>query len=169
MSSNPAEELVDLIDEQGNPIGTVTRREMRARRLPHRCVYILVFNRSGDLFIHLRTSTKDVNPSYWDVAVGGVLAAGESFDLAASRETAEELGITADPEPLFPIQYEDDRTIVQGMVYRLTHDGPFRLQPEELVRGEFVSLSEVMARTTREPFCADGLAVLAKYRQRFPR
>jgi hypothetical protein len=31
-------------------------------------------------------------------------------------------------EPLFPINYADKATIVQGMVYRLMHDGPFRLQ-----------------------------------------
>src|SRR5262249_3725678 len=114
MTSNPADELVDQIDERGNTIGTVTRREMRARRLPHRCAYILGFNRIGNLFIHLRTPTKDVNPGFWDVAIGGVLAAGESFDLGARRETTEEVGIDADPEALFPIRYEDDRTIVQG-------------------------------------------------------
>lgn len=167
MPFNPAEELVDLIDEQGKTIGTVTRREMRARRLPHRCAYILVFNRHGELFIHLRTATKDVYPSHWDVAVGGVLTAGESFDLGARRETCEELGVDAQPDPLFPIRYADDRTVVQGMVYRLIHDGPFRLQPEELVRGEFVSLDEVAERTKRDPFCPDGLAVLEEYRRRF--
>jgi isopentenyldiphosphate isomerase len=166
--ANPGDELVDLLDEQGNAIGTVTRREMRARRLPHRCVYILVFNRAGDLFIHLRTETKDVNPGFWDVAVGGVLAAGESFDLGARRETAEEIGVVGEPELLFPIRYEDERTIVWGMVYRLVHDGPFRLQPEEVVRGEFVSLRELKDRIARVPFCGDGLAVLEESQRRFP-
>ena len=46
---------------------------------PHRCTYVLVFNIRGELFIHLRTATKDVYPSHWDVAIGGVLAAGETF------------------------------------------------------------------------------------------
>src|SRR5947209_1954310 len=127
MPADPGDELVDVIDDHGRPLRTVTRREMRAGRLPHRCVYILVFNQRGELFIHLRTPTKDVNPGYWDVTVGGVLGAGESFDLAAERELAEELGVPGKPRALFPIRYEDALTSVQGLVYRLIHDGPFRL------------------------------------------
>src|SRR5580700_9257086 len=121
-------ELVDILDENGNVVGTATRREMRQRQLPHRCVYLLVFNTRGELFIHLRTATKDIYPSHWDVAIGGVVAAGESFDAGAVREGGEELGVALAPEPLFPFRYADERTVVHGMVYRAVHDGPFRLQ-----------------------------------------
>ena len=159
-------ESVDVIDSEGRTIGTVSRQEMRGRRLPHRCVYILVFNGRGELFVHLRTPTKDVYPGYWDVAIGGVLATGESFDEGALREGREELGVEIKPEPLFPFRYEDASSVVQAMVYRAVHDGPFQLQAEEIVRGEFVSLDQVMVRIEREQFCPDGLAVLAAYRNR---
>ena len=162
----PGDELVDVIDDQGRTVGTVTRREMRGRRLPHRCTYIFVFNRRDELFIHLRTPTKDVYPSHWDVAVGGVLAAGESFGEGARREAAEELGVAVQPVSLFPFRYEDAATVVQAEVYRAEYDGPFRLQPEEVVRGEFVTVAEARARAGREPFCPDGLAVLTEYLRR---
>ena len=158
--SDPAVELVDVVDDRGVTIGRVTRREMRARHLPHRSTYILVENGRGELFIHLRTATKDVYPSHWDVCVGGVLAAGESFDEGAHRELAEELGVIVTLDVLFPFRYADGATCVHGMVYRARHDGPFRLQPEEIVRGEFVPLDTIPARATREPFCPDGLAIL---------
>jgi isopentenyldiphosphate isomerase len=161
-----ADELVDVIDDRGRTIGTVPRREMRGRRLPHRCTYILVFNHRGELFIHLRTPTKDVYPSHWDVAVGGVLAAGESFDAGAVRELREELGIDAQPEPRFLFRYADAASVVEGIVYQLTHDGPFRLQAEEIVRGEFVPLDRLAEQTASAPFCPDGLAVFAEYRRR---
>jgi isopentenyldiphosphate isomerase len=166
----PAEarnELVDVVDEEGNTIAAVTRQEVRARRLPHRCVYLLIFNRAGDLFVHLRTPTKDVYPAHWDVTVGGVLAAGESFDEGAAREAQEELGVQAAPQALFPFRYSDPASIVHAMVYRAALDGPFRLQPEEIVRGQFVPLRELPERTQRDPFCPDGLAVLEEYRRRF--
>jgi isopentenyldiphosphate isomerase len=163
MNGDPSKELVDVVDDAGRTVGTVTRHEMRTRRLPHRCVYVLVFNRRGELFIHLRTPTKDVYPSHWDVTVGGVLAAGESFDVGVRREVHEELGIEAEPQALFPFRYADAASTVQGMVYSLQHEGPFRLQPEEIVRGEFVPLGEVATRAARKPFCPDGLAVLAEY------
>lgn len=161
-------ELVDVLDAAGRPVATVTRREMRVRRLPHRATYVLVFNRRGELFVHLRSPHKDLFPGHWDVAVGGVLAAGESFDEGARREAREELGVDLAPEPLFPLHYADERTVVHGMVYRARHDGPFRLQPEEIVRGEFLALAAVAARAGREPFCPDGLAALAEYRRRWP-
>jgi 8-oxo-dGTP pyrophosphatase MutT (NUDIX family) len=157
---------VDVIDDAGRTIGVVTRAEMRRRRLPHRSCAILVFSTCGrKLFIHQRTATKDVFPSHWDMAVGGVLAAGESFEEGARREFAEELGITAALQPLFPFRYSDDATIVQTHVFRTFHDGPFTLQPEEIVRGEFVALEDLPARIREAPFCPDGLAVWAQYQQ----
>ncbi len=155
-----------MVDEAGRPIGAVSRREMRARRLPHRAAYVLVFNRRGELFIHLRAAGKDVFPGHWDVAIGGVLAAGESFEQGARREAGEELGVEVSLEALFPLRYADAHTVVHGVAYRALHDGPFSLQPEEIVRGEFVPLPSIDARVARDPFCPDGLAILAEYRRR---
>jgi len=166
VSADSGGDLVDVVDDAGRPIGRVSRREMRARRLPHRCTYVLVFNRRGELFVHLRTAAKDVYPAHWDVAIGGVLLAGESFDDGARREAQEEVGVAVEVEPLFPLRYEDPQTIVHGVAYRAVHDGPFRLQPEEIVRGEFVSLPMLDDRIARAPFCPDGLAVLAEHRRR---
>ncbi len=167
MPHDPGSELVDVIDDEGRTISTVPRREMRARRLPHRCTYLLVFNRRGELLIHLRTPAKDVYPSHWDVAIGGVVTAGESFDAGVRREAREELGVEVEPETLFPFRYTDAASVVQGMVYRAVHEGPFRFQVEEVVRGEFVPLADVAERSARDPFCPDGLAVLAEYQRRF--
>jgi isopentenyldiphosphate isomerase len=166
MHTDPGRELVDVIDEEGRTIGSVIRKEIRAKRLWHRCVYILVFNRRGELFVHLRTSTKDVYPSHWDVTVGGVLGAGESFADGARRELAEELGVQVELEPLFPFRYEDAASRAQAMVYRAVHDGPFRLQPEEIVGGEFVSMAQIRVRAQKDLFCPDGLAVLEEFLNR---
>jgi isopentenyldiphosphate isomerase len=165
---DPDGELVDVVDEAGTVVRQATRRTMRAERLPHRSTYVLVFNRRGELFVHLRTATKDVHPSHWDVCVGGVLAAGESFDDGAARELAEELGVAAPLVRLFPLRYADPSTVVHGMVYRTTHDGPFRLQPEEIVRGDFATLDEIAERARWQPFCPDGLVVLERYRDGQP-
>ena len=166
MTHDPGTELVDVLDDLGRVVGTVTRREMRARRLPHRAAYVLVFDRHGALFVHLRTPTKDVYPGHWDVAIGGVLAAGETFDSGAAREVKEELGVDVVPEPLFPFRYADDATAIHGMVYQMVHEGPFRLQREEIVRGEWMAPAAIALRAERESFCPDGLAVLAEYRRR---
>jgi isopentenyldiphosphate isomerase len=127
-----------------------------------------VFDTAGNLFVHLRTATKDLYPSHWDPAVGGVLAAGESFEDGARRELAEELGITAPLTALFPFRYDDRATVVHAMVYATVHGGPFRLQPEEIVEGRFVDWAAFEALAARAAVCHDSLAVIAAYRHRYP-
>jgi isopentenyldiphosphate isomerase len=161
----PADEIVDVIDDAGNTVGVVTRREMRVRKLPHRCTYVLVFNSRGELFIHLRTPTKDVFPGYWDICIGGVLTAGETFAMGVRREIQEELGIDTAARELFPFWYRGPESFAHGMVYRLDHDGPFQLQVEEIVRGEFVPITDVLERVNRDLFCPDGVMVLTEYLQ----
>ena len=159
-----AEELVDVVDDTDRVVGQATRDEVRRQNLRHRSVYILVFNSPGQLFVHERTSTKDVFPGFWDVAVGGMLTAGEDYDAGARRELQEELGFNpAGLRRLFPMRYEDQASRVLGMVYSCTCDEPVRLQASEIVRGEWLDLDVVLERTSKVPFCPDGLQVLAQY------
>lgn len=152
-------ELVDIVDDAGVTVRVATRKEMRIGRLPHRCTYIFVFNHKGEIFVHQRTSTKDVFPSHWDMAVGGVLSAGEDFDSGARRELAEELGIDAVPTPLFSFRYIDERTDVFARAYDATHDGPFALQADEIITGEFLNVADLESRMKTHLFCPDAVEV----------
>lgn len=160
---NPGDEIVDIVDEFDQVVAQVTRREMRARGLRHRAVYVLVFNAAGQLFVHRRTATKDIYPSHHDVAAGGVLAAGEGYDDAAERELFEELGVRAPLRRLFDLRYSHGGLEVNGVVYSCSHEGPFRLQPSEIESGRFLDLVEVLELTQQAPFCPDGLEVLGLY------
>jgi isopentenyl-diphosphate delta-isomerase len=158
------DELIDVVDENDHVVRQATRREVRQGRLRHRSVYIFVFNPNGQLFVHRRTETKDIFPGYWDVAVGGVLGAGETYDHGAQREFAEELGITGVVlRRLFPLRYDDETNHVCGMVYSCTVDCPVRLQAAEIAEGEWLDLATVLERTQRSPFCPDGLEALRLY------
>ena len=86
------EELVDIVDDDDNVIATVTRSEMRARRLQHRSVGIAVMSTDGRLLVHRRSLDKDIWPGWWDIAAGGVVAAGETYEAAARRELARSSG-----------------------------------------------------------------------------
>lgn len=161
-----ASELVDVVDADDRVIGRATRAEVRAQKLRHRATYILVFNARGQLFVHQRTATKDVYPSHFDVAVGGVVGAGESYDQGAQRELAEEIGVTAAPRPILKFQYEDAANRVNCRVYSCAYDGPLRLQAEEIVSGEWLDLDVVLERARQHPFCPDGIEALLRYLDR---
>lgn len=140
------------------------RHEMRARGLPHRAAYILVFNSEGELFVQKRTGTKDIYPGYYDIAAGGVVLAGESYDQSAERELAEELGIRDIPlTPHFEFKHEDDANIVWGRVYSCIYDGALTLQEEEVESGFLADPKEVLVMSAKEPFTPDGLYVLKRF------
>jgi len=157
-------ELVDVVDENDRVVGRVTRAEMRRRNLLHRAVYVLVLNHAGELFVHRRTETKDVYPGHWDVTAGGVVAAGEDYAASAAREIHEELGVDGVAlEPAGEMRYADAATRIVGQVFVACHDGPFVLQPEEIVEGRFVSLAAAEDLIARERCCPDGVQVLREY------
>ena len=87
-------ERVDLVDEHDRVLGVVSRAEMRAGRLLHRCVFVAVVHPDGRLLVHRRSEHKDVWPGWFDIAVGGVVASGEDYDTAARQAPPQQPLIT---------------------------------------------------------------------------
>ena len=161
---NPqTEEQVQIVDRQNLPIGVASRSVMRRQALTHRASFILVCNAGGEVFLQKRTLTKDIYPGYWDVAAGGVVLAGESYEASAARELAEELGITGIHLTfLFDHYYEDAANRVWGRVFRCCHEGPFTLQAEEVAYGRFMPMAKALRLSCSEPFTPDGVEILRK-------
>ena len=160
----PQDEIVLIVDPDNNEIGSAPRHEMRAKGLVHRATYILVFNGRGELFVQKRTMTKDIYPGYYDVAAGGVVLAGESYDEAARRELEEELGVRdTDLSAHFTFLYANEANRVWGRVYSCTYDGAITLQAEEVESGFFMTPQKVLALSEKVPFTPDGVKVLKQY------
>jgi len=165
MNNNPAkEELVAIVDEENRVVGSASRSVMRRFTLIHRATYILLFNGRGELFVQQRTENKDIYPGYYDIANGGVVQAGEDYDISARRELAEEVGITGVPiTPLFDFYWQDANNKVWGRAYTCVADGPITLQEEEVQWGQFMPLDEVLQLRRKKPFTPDGLYLLDRY------
>jgi len=159
-----AKEHVIIVDRDNNEVGIVQREEMRAKKLPHRATYILVFNSKGELFVQKRTPTKDVYAGYYDTAAGGVVLAQESYEVGAVRELREELGIKETPlTSVFDFYYEDTHIRLWGRAYTCEYDGEITLQEEEIESGAFMDVDEVLRLAESEPFTPDCLYVLKRY------
>ena len=152
------DELVEQVAPDGAVEAVVTRAEMRARTLRHRCVYLLVVH-DGRLLVHRRADHKDIWPGRWDVAAGGVVGAGEAWDVAARRELAEELGVEAEVEPVGEGAWEGDEAKVLGRVYVVDHPGPFAFDDGEVVEARFVDGDELDDLLVRNEWCPDSVAV----------
>jgi len=165
---DPGGEPVEIVDEDDRVVGVVPRGEMRGKRLLHRCTYIHVLNSAGELYVHRRTETKDVNPGFYDLSAGGVNAVSEAYEACAAREVREELGVTTPPTFRFTHRYSGPDGEVWGAVYDVLFDGPIVWQPEEVVWGAFLPMDEVERMIARERFCLDGLEMFERWRRLDP-
>ena len=158
------DELVDVVDEFDQVVQVVPRRVMRADRLRHRAVFIAVVDGAGRLLVHRRSPHKDVWPSWCDIAVGGVVGAGENYIDAAHRELAEEIGVsTATLEEIDLGEsrtYEDDQVSLMARCYVVTSSGPFTFDDGEVVEAWWVHRDGLDDLLRRERFLPDSLKLL---------
>ena len=155
------DERVEEVDREGNVTRLVTRAAMRAGRLRHRAVFVVVTNSAGDLLVHRRAVTKDVWPGWWDIAVGGVAAPGESWEAAARRELREETGVEAATlEALGTGLYEDETVRVVGAVFRCESEGPFTCPDGEIDEAHWAKREELAHWWAGKRFLPDSLALV---------
>ncbi len=144
-------EIFDVVDERDQPIGRASRHEVHERNLRHRAVHILVFNERGDLFLQKRSRWKDKHPGLWDSSAAGHVNAGQEYAATAARELEEEIGISAPVEEIAKIDACAGTGWEFVRLYRVRHDGPFRLAPAEIECGAFFTLDQVRRWSRERP------------------
>ncbi|MFJ6751099.1 MULTISPECIES: NUDIX hydrolase [unclassified Streptomyces] len=155
-----ADEVLDVVDEHDQVVGQAPRGEAYARRLRTRCAFVLARDAEDRIFVHRRTPQKLVFPSHYDMFVGGVVGAGETYDQAALREAEEELGVRglAQPRPLFTFLYETPEHTWWSAVYEVRCTTPVDPQASEIDWHAFLPEEELVRRLDEWPWTPDGLA-----------
>jgi 8-oxo-dGTP pyrophosphatase MutT (NUDIX family) len=159
----PYDEWVDVVDDHDRVVATVTRARMRASRLQHRAVFVMIVDAADRVLVHRRSDAKDLWPGWWDLAVGGVVGAGESYEAAAVRELLEEVGLRALPDHVGGGRYVDDDVALIGRCYLVRHDpavhGGVVASDGEVVQWEWVSLLELPRLLAERRFLPDSVAL----------
>ncbi|MER6676361.1 NUDIX domain-containing protein [Streptomyces sp. NPDC000983] len=162
-----ADEILDVVDEHDRVLGQSPRGLVYAEGLRHRCVFVQARDAEGRLFVHRRSATKLVFPSMYDMFVGGVVGAGESYDDAALREAEEELGVRGLPRPEFAFKFLYEDGAGHGWwsaVYEVRCELPVSPQVEEVAWHAFLPEAEVLARLAQWAWVPDGLAAYGRLR-----
>lgn len=166
-----AGELVALYDPDGAVVGSAPRSEVRAKGLWHAAASVLVRSLDGrSVYVHLRSAIKDVYPSLYDCWAGGVVAAGETPSECARRELAEELGIRGSRlTPLFTHVFCEPPIRCHTFTFETRWDGPIEHQPEEIVAGRWMPLSELQqwADDPSSPLIPDGRRGILEWFRRY--
>lgn len=99
-TTDPQDEIFDVVDEQNQVVGTATRADVHRLGLRHRACHIIVFDQQSRVLVQQRSLTKDNSPGLWDSSSAGHVDSGESYRDCALRELHEELGLNARADDL---------------------------------------------------------------------
>jgi len=138
-------ELLDVVDPDGGVVGRVPRDVCHGNpALAHRVVHVIVQNAAGEFFLQKRSRTKQVAPGQWDTAVGGHLRPGETYEQAAAREAAEEIGLrNVSFRHRHDSVWRTDFETEHVRTFQAVAEGPFQLQVGEIEDGRFWTVEEL--------------------------
>ena len=157
-------EYFDIYNEAGTHLGTALRSECHGNpALIHCTAHVAVIHpETGALLLQKRRMDKDIQPGKWDSACGGHLDAGETFEVAARRELAEELGIIQKVEliHLFDSRIRNEIESENVRVFGAKLSGPFAFQQSEIDEVRFFSAAELADPEIRKNFTPNLLIEL---------
>ena len=158
-------EILDIINDQDEIVGTALRAEANERGLMHRIVHVLIFDHQGRMALQLRSDKVDWCPGHWSTAVGGHVLTGEDYEEAAEREAREELGVDIDLDFLFKDKYQvRDDFYKMLSVYKTIYEGEFQFEKDKVVDCKYFTLDEIKEMINNgEKFHPELLFILKKY------
>lgn len=100
----PTEELVQLVDSDGTPLGTAPKASVHTDHTPlHLAFSCHVFGPDGRVLVTRRALSKKTWAGVWSNAFCGHPAPGEAFEDAIRRRAEQELGLSVSAiEPVLP-------------------------------------------------------------------
>ncbi len=165
-------ELVVLVDEHDNPIGTAPKDTVHTQKtLLHRAFSLFLFDSHNQLILTKRSSKKKAFPGVWTNTVCGHVSPDETRVEAAVRRLREELGI-ADvvPREVAPYRYQftDANGIMENEICPIlvgTFDGSPIINPLEVDEWKKVSWHQFLEeiKTTPghySPWCEEEALIL---------
>lgn len=120
----------------------------------HLVVNVCIFNSRDEMLIQQRQSFKDGWPNKWDISAGGNALKGETSQMAAERETFEELGIQLSLKTIRPhltLNYSEG----YDDVYLCERDidiSNLSLQNKEVQGVKWASLAEILQFIEKDEF-----------------
>lgn len=163
---------IQIVDENDEPISSASIREALKEGLIHRIVRVMVEDADGNILLQKRTEGIELYPGRWDNSAAGHVDVEESYEVAARRELAEEIGLQTtklrEVGYYRHVSYFDQYKLNRfTKVYKVIvpSDTEFIIQPEEVSMVQWFTLAEVKQLVSGEPEkVTDGVTdVLKRY------
>ncbi|MEO6135613.1 MAG: isopentenyl-diphosphate Delta-isomerase [Ginsengibacter sp.] len=150
------EELLILVDEQDNEIGTIEKWPAHQKALLHRAFSVFIFNSKGELLLQQRAYGKYHSPGLWSNTCCSHPLKGESIEESISRRLMEEMGMICDLHFQFKFIYH--HTFDNGLtehefdhVYFGISDSTPVLNPDEVNAWRYLSMKKLEEEINQNP------------------
>lgn len=161
-------ELVVLVDETGNPIGSHEKSTVHHADTPlHLAFSCHVYNQSGQVLVTRRALSKLTWPGVWTNSFCGHPAPGEDFETAITRRAADELGLEISHiesvVPDFRYRAIDASGVVENEicpVFRAVAVGEPQPSADEVCEWAWVDPAHLRASVAQTPFAFSPWLVL---------
>ena len=152
-------EIVDIIDEFDNVVGSAERYDSYRKKLRSRVSHVFVFNSDNQVLLQKRSRFK-TRPLHWHTSVNGTVQSGENYEDAAVREMEEEIGVALDLHHFekYNFIHPNGHPVSLG-IFCAYSDGPFSPDPQEVHELQFFDLG-ALKRLESEELCHQELIFL---------
>lgn len=150
------EQLIVLVNEQDEPVGTMEKMETHRRALLHRAFSVFLFNSKGEMLLQRRALNKYHSGGLWTNACCSHPYPDEMPAAAAKRRLMEELGFVTELQPAFTFIYKAalDNELTEyeyDHVFVGQYDGQIVLNEDEVGDYCYRSLDDLNAHVAKFP------------------
>ena len=150
MSHPHDEEILDLVNEGDEIIGTIARSRVNPEGIRNiRVINAFIKNDEGKIWIPRRAADKTFHPLGLDMSVGGFVSSGETYEQTLVRETMEEVRIDLNVTPYRFLAkftpHEDDMHAFQ-QVYEIDFNQDPDYNKDDFVEAFWMTPQEVIDR-----------------------
>lgn len=160
------DELLDLVNDNDEVIGTKLRSEVYAEGLKNfRAVNAMIVNDKGELWIPRRTEHKKIFPLGLDMSMGGHVESGEDYDETFRRETAEELNLDVDTVPtklLGKLTPHEDGVSAFQQVYEINMNEAPNYNPQDFIEAYWLTPQALLDKLANGEKSKDDLPIIVK-------
>lgn len=150
-------ERLVLVDENDQPIGVGDRKEAWAKGYHTRNIRVVLRDEKGRILSQKRSTKKDLFPGMWTVAAGGHVDEGETWEVAAVRETKEEIGVSPELKFVGGFNFSSDegakkvRQIIRVYEGIISSSTQFKLEEAEVDEAAWYGLDELKSLMQEKP------------------
>ncbi|MFF8013176.1 NUDIX domain-containing protein [Streptomyces sp. NPDC007929] len=155
-------ELVERVDERDRVIGVVDRDEAIREGWAHRVATTVCRDPRGRVLVCRRPDHVSRFPGHHDWLIGGAVDVGESYEEAAARELAEELGVRARVRFVFKFLCPGAISPYWLGVHEAVVTQPLAPDPSEIAWHGWFGEAEFQKVIRERLFVPDGLEVLRR-------